>query len=403
MLHCYTGSLEFALRALRADLYVSFSGILTFKKDRGLRDVAAALPLERLLVETDAPLLAPEGHRGRRNEPARVELVGQALAAAQRRPVERGGAKPPRATRARSSASRARRERARRAARTGRGDRARGRRDPARALRDRAHGAHQERVDRPRDRGRPRLRGADRRARSAPRARATPILAEEGGGEDLPGAAWRWVIDPLDGTMNFAHGYPRFCVSIGVQRDGRARGRRRLRPAARRAVRRDARRGRHAQRPADPRLARARARPRAARHRLRLRRAPEHRRQPRPLRDVREARARAAPRRQRRARPVLRRRGPLRRLLGAEAPRLGRRRRQPDRRGGGRAHQRLLRPAAPRATAARRWPATARCTRRCWRSCSATTATSEARARGARAGCPRASRRRAARAWAAPG
>ncbi len=46
------------------------------------------------------------------------------------------------------------------------------------------------------------------------------ILAEEGGGEDRQGAEWRWVIDPLDGTMNYAHGYPRFCVSIGVQRAG---------------------------------------------------------------------------------------------------------------------------------------------------------------------------------------
>lgn len=46
------------------------------------------------------------------------------------------------------------------------------------------------------------------------------ILAEEGGGVEVAGAAWRWVIDPLDGTMNFAHGYPRFCVSIGVQREG---------------------------------------------------------------------------------------------------------------------------------------------------------------------------------------
>jgi myo-inositol-1(or 4)-monophosphatase len=46
------------------------------------------------------------------------------------------------------------------------------------------------------------------------------ILAEEGGGDDLPGAEWRWVIDPLDGTMNYAHGYPRFCVSIGVQQRG---------------------------------------------------------------------------------------------------------------------------------------------------------------------------------------
>jgi myo-inositol-1(or 4)-monophosphatase len=46
------------------------------------------------------------------------------------------------------------------------------------------------------------------------------VLAEEGGGRDREGAAWRWVIDPLDGTVNYAHGYPRFCVSIGVERDG---------------------------------------------------------------------------------------------------------------------------------------------------------------------------------------
>jgi myo-inositol-1(or 4)-monophosphatase len=45
------------------------------------------------------------------------------------------------------------------------------------------------------------------------------ILAEEGGGRDRPDAAWRWIIDPLDGTTNYAHGYPRFCVSIGVERD----------------------------------------------------------------------------------------------------------------------------------------------------------------------------------------
>jgi myo-inositol-1(or 4)-monophosphatase len=47
------------------------------------------------------------------------------------------------------------------------------------------------------------------------------ILAEEGGGDDAAGAGWRWVIDPLDGTTNYAHGYPCFCVSIGVERDGR--------------------------------------------------------------------------------------------------------------------------------------------------------------------------------------
>jgi TatD DNase family protein len=83
VLHCYTGTLEFARRALAEGLYVSFSGILTFKQDRGLRAVAAALPLERLLVETDAPLLAPEGLRGRRNEPGSVGRVGEVLARVQ--------------------------------------------------------------------------------------------------------------------------------------------------------------------------------------------------------------------------------------------------------------------------------------------------------------------------------
>ena len=81
VLHCYTGSLDFARRAIDTGFYVSFSGILTFKRDRGLRDVARALPLERLMVETDAPLLAPEGHRGRRNEPKLLSLVGETLAA----------------------------------------------------------------------------------------------------------------------------------------------------------------------------------------------------------------------------------------------------------------------------------------------------------------------------------
>jgi TatD DNase family protein len=87
VLHCYTGSLDFARRAIQANFYVSFSGILTFKRDRGLRETAASLPLERLMVETDAPLLAPEGHRGRRNEPALVARVGSCLAEVQGRPA----------------------------------------------------------------------------------------------------------------------------------------------------------------------------------------------------------------------------------------------------------------------------------------------------------------------------
>ncbi len=88
VLHCYTHDGPFAARALDQGLEVSFSGILTFKKDRGLRDIAAGLPLDRVLVETDAPLLAPQGHRGERNEPARVALVGAMLAQAQSRPID---------------------------------------------------------------------------------------------------------------------------------------------------------------------------------------------------------------------------------------------------------------------------------------------------------------------------
>ena len=88
VLHCYTGTLEFARQALAQGLFISFSGILTFKHDRGLRDVARELPIERLLVETDAPLLSPEGFRGKRNEPARVRLVGETLAATRGVPVE---------------------------------------------------------------------------------------------------------------------------------------------------------------------------------------------------------------------------------------------------------------------------------------------------------------------------
>lgn len=80
VLHCYTGTLEFARRALEHGFFVSFSGIVTFKKSEELREVARGLPLDRLMVETDAPFLAPQGHRGKRNEPAWVPLVGETLA-----------------------------------------------------------------------------------------------------------------------------------------------------------------------------------------------------------------------------------------------------------------------------------------------------------------------------------
>jgi TatD DNase family protein len=89
VLHCYTGSLPFALRAVEHGFYVSFSGIVTFKGSGALRDVARGLPLEKLLVETDAPFLAPEGHRGKRNEPAWVPVVGATLAELHGETIER--------------------------------------------------------------------------------------------------------------------------------------------------------------------------------------------------------------------------------------------------------------------------------------------------------------------------
>ncbi len=79
--HCFTESVEVALAAIERGYYVSFSGILSFKNAQSLRDVAAQLPLERLLIETDSPYLAPVPYRGRTNSPAYVPHVAAALAA----------------------------------------------------------------------------------------------------------------------------------------------------------------------------------------------------------------------------------------------------------------------------------------------------------------------------------
>lgn len=80
ILHCFTGGRALAMRAVELGLYVSFSGVVSFKKSEELRDIARAVPLDRLLVETDAPFLAPEPMRGRRNEPAFVIHTAAALA-----------------------------------------------------------------------------------------------------------------------------------------------------------------------------------------------------------------------------------------------------------------------------------------------------------------------------------
>jgi TatD DNase family protein len=80
VMHCFTESLAVARAAIELGFFISFSGIVTFKNARELQDVARALPLDRILIETDAPYLAPVPFRGRTNEPAYVPHVAQKLA-----------------------------------------------------------------------------------------------------------------------------------------------------------------------------------------------------------------------------------------------------------------------------------------------------------------------------------
>lgn len=80
VLHCYTGGRELALRAVELGLYVSFSGVISFKKTETLQEIAKEVPLDRILVETDAPFLAPIPYRGKTNEPAYVVHTAAALA-----------------------------------------------------------------------------------------------------------------------------------------------------------------------------------------------------------------------------------------------------------------------------------------------------------------------------------
>ena len=112
LLHCFTSSRALAETGLRLGLSISFSGVVTFKNSAELRAIARDTPLDRLLVETDAPYLAPVPHRGKRNEPAFVAataravaeakgIAPEALAAATRantlrifRKLDRGGASP---------------------------------------------------------------------------------------------------------------------------------------------------------------------------------------------------------------------------------------------------------------------------------------------------------------------
>ena len=80
ILHCFTSTVEDAKRGVDMGFMVSFTGNLTYPKAQNIRDVAKALPLENILIETDSPYLAPQPYRGKRNEPAYVAEVAKALA-----------------------------------------------------------------------------------------------------------------------------------------------------------------------------------------------------------------------------------------------------------------------------------------------------------------------------------
>ena len=88
VMHCFTESLEVAQAAMAMGFYISFSGIVTFKSARDLQAVALAVPLERMLIETDSPYLAPVPQRGKMNEPGFVRHVAEFLATLKNIPLE---------------------------------------------------------------------------------------------------------------------------------------------------------------------------------------------------------------------------------------------------------------------------------------------------------------------------
>ena len=89
LIHCFTAGRDFADKVLALGLYVSISGIVTCKNARALQDAAKAIPLDRLLIETDSPFLAPVPHRGRPCEPAYVADTARFLSALRNEPLER--------------------------------------------------------------------------------------------------------------------------------------------------------------------------------------------------------------------------------------------------------------------------------------------------------------------------
>lgn len=80
VMHCFSGSPEFALECTKKGFYVALGGVVTFKNAKKVHEVAQVVPLDKLLLETDAPFLAPTPHRGKRNEPAYVKLIAAEIA-----------------------------------------------------------------------------------------------------------------------------------------------------------------------------------------------------------------------------------------------------------------------------------------------------------------------------------
>ncbi len=88
IMHCYSGHLPLAIELMKEGFYISFAGPLTFKNARKTHEVAAKIPMDRILLETDCPYLAPEPFRGKRNEPAYVKYVAEKMAEIRGKNVE---------------------------------------------------------------------------------------------------------------------------------------------------------------------------------------------------------------------------------------------------------------------------------------------------------------------------
>jgi TatD DNase family protein len=91
VMHCFTEALDVALEAIKLNFYISFSGIVTFKNATDLKEVVKAIPLDRILIETDSPYLAPVPYRGKINDPSNVIHVAEEIAKLKNIPVEEVG------------------------------------------------------------------------------------------------------------------------------------------------------------------------------------------------------------------------------------------------------------------------------------------------------------------------